>query len=193
MSDLQPQLGAQSAHTFRIDVQLHELLTSGPRKAHSLPAQRGADRRLFWTNLDDVQQLTKIAHDNGIATGLGHREEPAGIQDGQLGQASERYEGLLARKVEPWNCRAGQNSITIPSDGSLAPRFPMYSATQDWGTIKDPKFDVRQLNEMKKTCQTQCFSTLNYNLGFCYNDSRVDRWVMQRAKRGFQGVAGSFA
>jgi hypothetical protein len=49
------------------------------------------------------------------------------------------------------------------------------------------------LNEMKKSCQTHCFSTLNHNLGFCYNDSRVVKWVLKQAARGFQGVSGSFA
>src|SRR5262252_8576913 len=35
---------------------------------------------------------------------------------------------FLRGKVEPWNCRAGQNSIIIRVDGTLAPCFPMYSA-----------------------------------------------------------------
>ncbi len=39
-------------------------------------------------------------------------------------------------------------------DGTLAPCFPMYSATYDWGTIGNHKFEVPQLNEMKKACQT---------------------------------------
>src|SRR5436190_20731177 len=69
-------------------------------------------------------------------------------------------------KVEPWNCRAGQNSLIIRVDGTLAPCFPMYSATHDWGTIEKHKFEVPQLDEMKKSCQTHCFSTLNHNLGF---------------------------
>jgi MoaA/NifB/PqqE/SkfB family radical SAM enzyme len=100
---------------------------------------------------------------------------------------------FLRGRVEPWNCRAGQNSIIIRTDGTLAPCFPMYSATQEWGTIENHKFEVRQLNEMKKTCQSHCFSTLNHNLGFCYNDARVMKWVFAQAKRGFQGVTGSFA
>lgn len=32
-----------------------------------------------------------------------------------------------------------------------------------------------------------------HNLGYCYNDARVIRWVMKQAMRGFQGVTGSFA
>ena len=99
---------------------------------------------------------------------------------------------FLRGKVEPWNCRAGQNSLIIRVDGSLAPCFPMYSATHDWGTIENHKFEVPQLNEMKKSCQTHCFSTLNHNLGFCYNDARVIKWVLKQAAHGFQGVSGSF-
>jgi hypothetical protein len=45
---------------------------------------------------------------------------------------------------------------------------------------------------MKQSCQTHCFSTLNHNLGFCYNDARVIKWVLRQAARGFQGVTGSF-
>src|SRR2546425_2290518 len=95
-------------------------------------------------------------------------------------------------RVEPWNCRAGQNSLIIRVDGTLAPCFPMYSATHDWGTIKNHKFEVPQLDEMKKSCQTHCFSTLNHNLGFCYKDARVINWVLKQAAHGFQGVTGSF-
>lgn len=182
------------------------------------------------TNLDDVRQLTEIAHDNGIATDYHINESPMieqehfrhydnnstyitkedwpkidALIDWIIEKNQQGYKmvnsvkrlndmkDFLRGKVESWNCRAGQNSIIIRTDGTLASCFPMYSATQDWGTIEDQKFDVRQLNEMKKTCQPHCFSTLNHNLGFCYNDSRVVRWVMRQAKRGFQGVTGSFA
>jgi MoaA/NifB/PqqE/SkfB family radical SAM enzyme len=99
---------------------------------------------------------------------------------------------FMKGKVEPWNCRAGQNSLIIRVNGTLAPCFPMYSATHDWGTIEDHKFDVPQLDKMKESCQSHCFSTLNHNLGFCYSDTRVVKWVMKQASRGFQGVSGSF-
>jgi MoaA/NifB/PqqE/SkfB family radical SAM enzyme len=99
---------------------------------------------------------------------------------------------FMRGRLEPWNCRAGQNSMIIRVDGTLAPCFPMYSATYDWGTIENHKFDVRQLDQMKQSCQTHCFSTLNHNLGFCYNDARVIKWVLRQAARGFQGVTGSF-
>jgi MoaA/NifB/PqqE/SkfB family radical SAM enzyme len=178
------------------------------------------------TNLDDVCELTEIAHDNGIATDYHINESPMIEQDHfqhydnnstylrkedwprvdalvewiieknrqgyKMVNSIKRLNDMkefLRGKVEPWNCRAGQNSIIIRRDGTLAPCVPMYSATHDWGTIENHKFDVRQLNEMKQTCQT----TINHNLGFCYNDARVIKWVLEQAGHGFQGVTGSFA
>src|SRR6266576_7199811 len=76
-----------------------------------------------------------------------------------------------------WNCRAGQNNVIIRTDGTVAPCFPMYASTYDWGNIDRPKFDQSQLTQMKSTCQQHCFSTLNHNLAYCYNDARVIRFV----------------
>src|SRR5437762_258815 len=86
---------------------------------------------------------------------------------------------FLRGKVEPWNCRAGQNNVIIRVDGTLAPCFPMYSATYDWGTIGHHNFEVKQLDEMKEECQTHCFSTLNHNLAYCYDSARAIKWVLK--------------
>jgi MoaA/NifB/PqqE/SkfB family radical SAM enzyme len=94
--------------------------------------------------------------------------------------------------VEPWNCRAGQNTMIIRVDGTLAPCFPMYSSTGDWGIIGRPRFDTAQLDAMKQSCQAHCFSTLNHIVGYCYNDARVIRWLLKQARHGFQGVRGNF-
>jgi len=91
-----------------------------------------------------------------------------------------------------WNCRAGQNNVIVRTDGTVGPCFPMYAATYDWGTIDAQKFDTRQLGEMKKTCQKHCFSKLNHNLGYCYNDARVLKWLWKQARRGLKGGACSF-
>jgi len=91
-----------------------------------------------------------------------------------------------------WNCRAGQNNVIIRTDGTVAPCFPMYASTYNWGNIDSWTFDTNQLNTMKKTCQKHCFSTLNHNLGYCYNDRRVIKWLWQQAKTGFRGGARSF-
>jgi len=94
-------------------------------------------------------------------------------------------------ELDDWKCRAGQNSLIVRVDGTLAPCFPMYSASYDWGTIENQKFDQRQLKEMKHSCQKDCFSTLNHILAFCYNDGRVLSWLFEQAKHGFQGVTGN--
>ena len=91
-----------------------------------------------------------------------------------------------------WNCRAGQNNVVIRTDGTLAPCFPLYPATVDWGNIDELKFQHEQLSNMKQICQRHCFSTLNHNLAYCYNDARVIKWLWQQAKRGFRGGAKSF-
>ncbi len=181
------------------------------------------------TNMEDVRQLTEIAHEYGIATDYHINESPmieqphfkhlnensTYITQDDWPQLDELIDWLIDKnragykmvnsvkrlngmreflrgKLEPWNCRAGQNSLIIRVDGTLAPCFPMYSATYDWGAVGDHNFDVPQLNEMKQTCQTHCFSTLNHNLGYCYDDARVIRWMLKQAARGFQGVSGSF-
>ena len=48
-----------------------------------------------------------------------------------------------------------------------------YSASFAWDNIDDFVFDRKQLTNMKKTCQKHCFSTLNHNLAYRYNDARV--------------------
>lgn len=180
-------------------------------------------------NLDDVRQLTEIAHDYGLATDYHINESPMiaeshfkhlddnstfirpedypkvdelvdwiieknrqGYKVANSIQRLNEMKEFMRGKLQKWQCRAGQNSLIIRVDGTLAPCFPMYSATYDWGTIENHKFEVRQLNEMKKGCQPHCFSTLNHNLAFCYNDARVVRWLLRQALRGFQGVTGSF-
>src|SRR4029434_8043922 len=45
---------------------------------------------------------------------------------------------FLRGHIEPWGCRAGRNTLIIRTDGTLAPCFPMYSATHDWGTVGIP-------------------------------------------------------
>ncbi|HYZ87623.1 MAG TPA: hypothetical protein VE621_24620, partial [Bryobacteraceae bacterium] len=91
-----------------------------------------------------------------------------------------------------WNCRGGQNNVIVRTDGTLGPCFPMYASTIDWGTVEGHKFDRDDLKTMKQTCQKHCFSTLNHNLAYCYNDARVIRWLWQRALSGFQSGAKSF-
>jgi MoaA/NifB/PqqE/SkfB family radical SAM enzyme len=180
-------------------------------------------------NLDDVRELTEIAHANGISTDYHINETPlieqthfkhldenptyirpqdhdavgatidwliekqkAGYPMANSVERLAQMKDFMRGKLEPWNCRAGQNTLIIRTDGTLAPCFPMYSAKHDWGTVGAHKFERQQLDEMKTSCQTHCFSTLNHIVGYCYNDVRVVRWLLKQAAHGFQGIHGNF-
>jgi hypothetical protein len=39
---------------------------------------------------------------------------------------------------------------------------------------------------MKQTCERHCFSTLNHNLAYCYEDPWAIKWFWKQAKRRFQ-------
>ena len=115
----------------------------------------------------------------------------------EIDQILERTPGIVREPdgevhFTDWNCRAGQNNVIIRTDGTVAPCFPMYPSTYPWGNIDNFTFDKVQLDGMKKTCQKHCFSTLNHNLGYCYNDARVIKWLWKQAKTGCQGGAKSF-
>jgi MoaA/NifB/PqqE/SkfB family radical SAM enzyme len=104
----------------------------------------------------------------------------------------QEMKAFMRGKVQCWDCRAGQNSIIIRTDGTLAPCFPTYNATYDWGVVGEPRFEANQLKEMKVDCQRHCFSTLNHTLAYCYNVRRVVQWMTKQALNGFQGVTGTF-
>lgn len=106
-------------------------------------------------------------------------------------QRLTEMKSFISKELKSWNCRAGMNSLIIRMDGTLAPCFPTYSATYDWGTIENPKMDDTQLKVMKQSCESNCFSTLNHILSFCYNDGRVIRWLLRQAVHGFQGIRGN--
>jgi MoaA/NifB/PqqE/SkfB family radical SAM enzyme len=181
-------------------------------------------------NLDDVRELTEIAHEYKIATDYHINEAPLMDQPhfkhldenatwfrpedfervdevvdwliekqnsgfGMLNSVErlpEMKQFLRGAHQEPWNCRAGHNTLIIRVDGTLAPCFPMYSATHDWGVVGAHKFDRAQLATMKETCEPNCFSTLNHIVGWGYNDARVIKWLAKQASHGFQGVHGNF-
>ena len=61
------------------------------------------------------------------------------------------------------------------------------------GNIERFQFDTEQLSDMKKMCQQHCFSTLNHNLAYCYNDARVVKFVWTNlVKNRMKGGARSF-
>ena len=180
-------------------------------------------------NLDDVRQLTEIAHENGISTDyhinemplidqphFRHLDEnPTYIGSDDQPRICELLDWLIEKQragygmtnsvsrlaemkdfmhgdLEPWNCRAGQNTLIVRVDGTLAPCFPMYSATHDWGVVGSPNFERKQLDDMKVDCQRHCFSTLNHIVGYWYNDRRVISCFLQQARHGFQGMRVNF-
>jgi len=181
-------------------------------------------------NLDDVKELTEIAHENKISTDYHINEmplleqshfkhldnsNPTYIRPEDHEKVDEVLDWLIEKQrsgygmtnsieriaqmkqfmrgdLEPWNCRAGQNTLIIRVDGTLAPCFPMYSATYDWGVVGSPKFATSQLREMKLSCEPHCYSTLNHIVGYCYNDRRVIHWLLKQARHGFQGIRGNF-
>ena len=180
-------------------------------------------------NLEDVRQLTEIAHENGIATDYHLNETPLIEQDGHFkhlhdnatyirpedhGAVSDLIDWLIAKnragykmvdseqrltemkrfvrnRLEPWSCRAGHNSLIVRVDGTLAPCFPMYSSPYDWGAAGNHRFDSKQLQHMKKSCEPHCFSTLNHVLSLCYDNARVIRYLLKSTKMRFQGAAGN--
>jgi MoaA/NifB/PqqE/SkfB family radical SAM enzyme len=181
------------------------------------------------TNIEDVKELAKIAHENGISITFHINEAPMMEQDHfkhlhendtyirpqdfpvvddlldwlidkqrqgwKMVDSIPRLQnmkGFMRGVGEHWGCRAGQNWLIIRTDGTLAPCFPMYNAKYDWGTVENQKFDVKQLAEMKQGCEPQCFSTLGYNVAYCYSAARVMKWLWKQAMHGFQGVTGSF-
>jgi len=107
-------------------------------------------------------------------------------------QHMEDMKLLMRGKPPAWRCEAGEHSLIIRTDGTLAPCFPMYSATHDWGVVGAHKFDRTQLNEMKTECSKHCLSTCNYILGYCYDTKRVLTFAMKQAMNGFKGATGSF-
>ncbi|HUX68398.1 MAG TPA: radical SAM protein [Terriglobales bacterium] len=179
-------------------------------------------------NLDDVRQLTEIAHAHGIATDYHLNESPmtehgdfkhlernqtfitrddwepvdetidwliaktaAGYKMVDSVQRLRQMKRFLRGEQGPWPCRAGQNSLVVRVDGTLAPCFPLYAATADWGTVGHQHFDVPALDHMKQSCSLTCFSTLNHNLAMAYDDARVLRYLLKQARHGFHGVTGS--
>jgi MoaA/NifB/PqqE/SkfB family radical SAM enzyme len=99
---------------------------------------------------------------------------------------------FMRGEVTPWICRAGQSSVIVRLDGTLAPCFTYYSDTTDWGTIGDPRIDRAQLDGLKKTCTAHCLSTCQHTLGYAYDASHALRWLVKQARNGFRGVTGSF-
>lgn len=99
----------------------------------------------------------------------------------------QEMKAFMRGKLQEWDCRAGQNSLIVRTDGTLAPCFPMYPATYTWGAVEKPRFSSQELARIKRGCQPHCFSTLSHNLSYCYNAGRAIRWTLRQAVRGDRG------
>ena len=159
-----------------------------------------AKNRSGYQMVNSVARLQEMKAFMRMSSGRDLRQVGWHGDGGGVDEAEERLAGMpgIVReengglRFTDWNCRAGQNNVIVRTDGTVGPCFPMYAATYDWGTIDGHKFERGQLQEMKKTCEKHCFSTLNHNLGYCYNDARVLKWLWQQARNGMQGGARSF-
>jgi MoaA/NifB/PqqE/SkfB family radical SAM enzyme len=152
--------------------------------------------------VNSVQRLQEIKAFVRMASGsdlkrLGWNGDGTGT-NGHVAEQVKGMPGIVQDengelRFAEWSCRAGQNNVIIRTDGTVAPCFPMYAATYDWGNIDRPRFDQDQLSAMKSTCQRHCFSTLNHNLAYCYNDARVIKFVWtQLVTNRAKGGARSF-
>lgn len=156
---------------------------SGYQMVNSVPRLRAMKAFLRMSSGADLHRV------GWYGDGQGANSAVDGLLAGMPGIVRGEDGGL---SFTDWNCRGGQNNVIIRTDGTVGPCFPMYAATCDWGTIEGHKFEPAQLREMKKTCQKHCFSTLNHNLGYCYNDARAIKWLWRQARNGFKGGARSF-
>jgi len=146
--------------------------------------------------LEEMKAFIRMASGSDLKR-LGWNGDGTGT-NGDIAQQVANMPGIVQDEngeltFAEWNCRAGQNNVIVRTDGTVAPCFPMYASTYDWGNIDEPKFERKALVTMKKTCQRHCFSTLNHNLAYCYNDARVIRFVWTNlVKKRMRGGAQSF-
>jgi MoaA/NifB/PqqE/SkfB family radical SAM enzyme len=147
--------------------------------------------------VNSVQRLQEMKAFMRMSSGLDIRKvgwygDGTGL-NGDLHKTLSQTPGIVQDdngelRFTDWNCRAGQNNVIIRTDGTVAPCFPMYAASYDWGNVDKFDFDKKQLTDMKKTCEKHCFSTLNHNLSYCYDGKRAMKWVIRQALNGFSGA-----
>jgi len=92
---------------------------------------------------------------------------------------------FIRMKMEPWECRAGQNSSFIGVNGEMAPCMGLYDPSQKWGSIFDYHFDPERLKALKEKCSPKCLSTTNYQLRTYYQSFQVHKWVLKHMRKSF--------
>ena len=92
-----------------------------------------------------------------------------------------------------WNCRAGQNNVIIRTDGTVAPCFPMYASTYDWGNIDQSEVRPEAADPDEDHMPAALLLHAEPQPGYCYNDARVIKWLWSNViKNKFQGGVRSF-
>ncbi len=98
---------------------------------------------------------------------------------------------FIRNQLPSWPCRAGEMSVVIRLDGSLAPCFELYGSKEDWGNIYDgPRFDQETLNKQKQGCSQRCLSTCNFQVNHYTRSLRYSmQWVAKHAYAKFFGTS----
>jgi hypothetical protein len=112
------------------------------------------------------------------------------LQDGQLKYAALADGRLHEREALSLElpCRAELHDH--PRGWNAGALLPHVHGELRLGRCRHHKFDTKQLDHQKESCQTHCFSTLNHILGWCYNDQRVIKYFFKQLAHGFQGMKG---
>lgn len=87
-------------------------------------------------------------------------------------------------RMQPWECRAGHNGALIRTDGTLSPCFDLITYDHDWGRIWDPKFDKRELEEVKEKCLLNCSSTCYHTMASYYSMRYLPQWIGKHVRIG---------
>ncbi len=169
------------AHEHRISTDYH--INEPP--LHSQPGFKHLNDNPTYIRPEDHEQV------DAVIDWLIEKQRSGYQMANSVPRLAQMKQFMRGGHAEPWNCRAGRNTIIIRPDGTLAPCFPTYNDDHDWGRVGAPRFDARQLDAMKESCEAHCFSTLNHIVGYCYNDARVIRTFLRQARHGFQGIRGN--
>jgi MoaA/NifB/PqqE/SkfB family radical SAM enzyme len=87
-------------------------------------------------------------------------------------------------RMQPWDCRAGHNGALIRTDGTLSPCFDLITYEHDWGRIGNPKFDKKELEEVKKNCLPNCSSTCYHTMASYYSMRSLPQWIGKHVRIG---------
>lgn len=98
---------------------------------------------------------------------------------------------FIRQEPVPWKCRAGELTMVIRIDGTLAPCFEFYGSEEDWGNIYEgPKFDAERLAGLKQKCCRSCLSTCNFQTYHYTQSTRHTlQWIAKHAQAKYFGTS----